>query len=44
MRFIKNMKISTMLGTGFASVIVISLCVAILGRSQLISLGNDIGQ
>ena len=41
MQFIKNMKISTMLGTGFASVIIISLCVAILGRSQLISLGND---
>lgn len=42
MRFIKNMKISTMLGTGFASVIIISLCVVILGRSQLIALGNDI--
>ncbi|MBT9430225.1 methyl-accepting chemotaxis protein [Candidatus Symbiopectobacterium endolongispinus] len=42
MRFIKKMKVSTMLGSGFASVIIISLCVTILGRSQLISLGNDI--
>ncbi len=41
MQFIKKMKVSTMLGSGFASVIIISLCVAILGRSQLISLGNE---
>lgn len=33
MRFIKKMKVSTMLCSGFASVIIISLCVAILGRS-----------
>lgn len=41
MQFIKKMKVSTMLGSGFASVIIISLYVAILGRSQLISLGNE---
>ena len=41
MRIIKTMKIGTMLGAGFSCVIIISLLVAILGRSQLVSLGNN---
>ncbi|MCW2480842.1 methyl-accepting chemotaxis protein [Candidatus Symbiopectobacterium sp. NZEC135] len=41
MHIIKTMKIGTMLGAGFSCVIIIGLLVAILGRSQLVSLGNN---
>ncbi|QZN96037.1 methyl-accepting chemotaxis protein [Symbiopectobacterium purcellii] len=41
MRIIKTMKIGTLLGAGFSGVIIIGLLVAILGRSQLVSLGNN---
>ncbi|MFJ5429311.1 methyl-accepting chemotaxis protein [Pectobacterium actinidiae] len=39
---LKNMKLGTMLGTGFASVIIIGLMVAVLGRFHLVDLGEDI--
>lgn len=39
---LKKMKLGTMLGTGFASVIIIGLMVAILGRFHLVDLGEDI--
>ncbi|MCV9879853.1 methyl-accepting chemotaxis protein [Brenneria izbisi] len=42
MNFMKKMKLGTMLGTGFASVIIIGLLVAIFGRVQLVSLGDNI--
>ncbi|MCW2483019.1 MCP four helix bundle domain-containing protein, partial [Candidatus Symbiopectobacterium sp. NZEC135] len=41
MRIIKTMKIGTLLVAGFSGVIIIGLLVAILGRSQLVSLGNN---
>ncbi|MCH5050813.1 methyl-accepting chemotaxis protein [Pectobacterium aquaticum] len=42
MNFLSKMKLSAMLGTGFASVIIIGLMVAILGRVHLANLGKDI--
>ncbi|MFC3393684.1 methyl-accepting chemotaxis protein [Brenneria rubrifaciens] len=42
MNFIEKMKLGTMLGAGFASVIIIGLLVAIFGRVQLVSLGENI--
>ncbi|UVO08557.1 methyl-accepting chemotaxis protein [Pectobacterium polonicum] len=42
MNFLAKMKLGTMLGTGFASVIIIGLMVAVLGRVHLLDLGEDI--
>ncbi|MBA0159160.1 methyl-accepting chemotaxis protein [Pectobacterium versatile] len=42
MNFLSKMKLGAMLGTGFASVIIIGLMVAILGRVHLANLGKDI--
>ncbi|BES86775.1 methyl-accepting chemotaxis protein [Pectobacterium araliae] len=42
MNFLAKMKLGTMLGTGFASVIIIGLMVAVLGRFHLVDLGEDI--
>ncbi|MDE8753384.1 methyl-accepting chemotaxis protein [Pectobacterium polaris] len=42
MNFLSKMKLGTMLGAGFASVIIIGLMVAILGRVHLANLGKDI--
>ncbi len=39
---LKKMKLGAMLGTGFASVIIIGLMVAVLGRFNLVDLGKDI--
>ncbi|ASN83600.1 methyl-accepting chemotaxis protein [Pectobacterium versatile] len=42
MNFLSKMKLGAMLGAGFASVIIIGLMVAILGRVHLANLGKDI--
>ncbi|AFI88248.1 Hypothetical protein W5S_0109 [Pectobacterium parmentieri] len=42
MNFLAKMKLGTMLGSGFASVIIIGLMVAVLGRVHLANLGKDI--
>ncbi|WP_409159916.1 methyl-accepting chemotaxis protein [Pectobacterium sp. B2J-2] len=42
MTLLKKMKLGAMLGTGFASVIIIGLMVAVLGRFNLVDLGKDI--
>ncbi|AOR62985.1 methyl-accepting chemotaxis protein [Pectobacterium wasabiae] len=42
MNFLAKMKLGTMLGMGFASVIIIGLMVAVLGRVHLANLGKDI--
>ncbi|MEQ6969507.1 methyl-accepting chemotaxis protein [Pectobacterium polaris] len=42
MNFLSKMKLGTMLGAGFAAVIIIGLMVAILGRVHLANLGKDI--
>lgn len=42
MNFLTKIKLSTMLVTGFTTVIVIGLLVAALGRSHLVDLGGDI--
>nr|UKE85461.1 hypothetical protein KXZ65_11130 [Pectobacterium sp. PL152] len=40
MNFLAKMKLGPMLGTGFASVIIIGLMVAVLGRFHLLDLGK----
>ncbi|MEM0673261.1 methyl-accepting chemotaxis protein [Dickeya oryzae] len=42
MQILKNMKLGTMLGSGFILVILIGFTVAIFGRSQLIHVGNNL--
>ncbi len=42
MNFLTKIRLSTMLVTGFTTVIVIGLLVAVLGRSHLVDLGGDI--
>ncbi|MCV9879854.1 methyl-accepting chemotaxis protein [Brenneria izbisi] len=42
MNMLKNMKLGTMLGSGFAIVILIGCLVALFGRMQLAELGNNI--
>ncbi|CAG77229.1 methyl-accepting chemotaxis protein [Pectobacterium atrosepticum SCRI1043] len=42
MNFLAKMKLGTMLGSGFASVIIIGLMVAVLGRVHLLDLSEDI--
>ncbi|MBP2837107.1 methyl-accepting chemotaxis protein [Dickeya parazeae] len=42
MQILKNMKLGTMLGSGFILVIFIGFTVAIFGRSQLIHVGNNL--
>lgn len=42
MNFLAKMKLGTMLGAGFASVIIIGLMVAVLGRAHLVDSGEDI--
>ncbi|MCG8708184.1 MCP four helix bundle domain-containing protein [Brenneria sp. 4F2] len=41
MNKLKNMKFSSMLGAGFALVILLGLITAIFGRSQLVSIGHN---
>lgn len=42
MQILKDMKLGTMLGSGFILVILIGFTVAIFGRSQLIQVGNNL--
>jgi len=42
MNFLTKIKLSTLLVTGFTTVIIIGLLVAALGRSHLVDLGGDI--
>ncbi|QDX28510.1 methyl-accepting chemotaxis protein [Dickeya poaceiphila] len=42
MKTLKNMKLSTMLGSGFTLVILISFIIAIFGRNQLIHIGDNL--